>query len=232
MKLLTEELRKQLPPLYSQEHEQDPIVICKFFHPLSHWTWYAYEGSPVDVNGYYDTDKEKVDFLFFGWVYGDYPEFGYFSLSELESITDPLGLGIERDLHFSPTRLSEVKKLHPETPPRQPDIVVYIIEEPEPDFSPIVFLAERMATLYLAVNYKRAGWITGLDETGIHEAATAAFSRIAPVVKSTFDVYLVEMAKEVFVTVFESQATKSLSDYLLKWHGWQRQQQPKDGDDE
>ncbi len=28
MKLLTEELRKQLPPLYSQEHEPDPLVIC------------------------------------------------------------------------------------------------------------------------------------------------------------------------------------------------------------
>ncbi len=64
MKLLTEELKKQLPPLYSQEKEQDPMVICKFFHPLSPWTWYAYEGSPVDEDGYYDTDKEKVDFLF------------------------------------------------------------------------------------------------------------------------------------------------------------------------
>ena len=33
MELLTEELRQQLPPLYSQEHEDDPMVICKFFHP-------------------------------------------------------------------------------------------------------------------------------------------------------------------------------------------------------
>ena len=63
MKLLTEELKKQLPPLYSQEHEANPLVICKFFHPLSPWTWYAYEGSPVDENGYYDTDKKKVDFI-------------------------------------------------------------------------------------------------------------------------------------------------------------------------
>jgi hypothetical protein len=111
MELLPEELRKQLPSLYSQEHEKDPLVICKFFHPLSPWTWYAYEGSPVDENGYYDTDKEKVDFLFFGWVYGDQPELGYFSLSELESVT-VMGLGMERDLHFTPMRLSEVKKLH------------------------------------------------------------------------------------------------------------------------
>ena len=35
MKLLTQELRRKLPPLYSQEHVKDPMVICKFFHPLS-----------------------------------------------------------------------------------------------------------------------------------------------------------------------------------------------------
>ena len=126
MKLLTEELRKQLPPLYSQEHEPDPLVICKFFHPLSPWTWYAYEGSPVDANGYYDTDKEKVDFVFFGWVNGDFPELGYFSLSELESV-NVLGLGIERDLYFTPMRLSEVKQLHAQTPPSSPPTLTIII---------------------------------------------------------------------------------------------------------
>jgi len=111
MELLPKELREQLPPLYSQEHVEDPMVICKFFHPLSHWTWYAYEGSPVDEHGYYDTDKEKVDFLFFGWVYGDFPELGYFSLSEMQAV-QVMGLGIERDEHFTPKKLSEVKKEH------------------------------------------------------------------------------------------------------------------------
>lgn len=111
MQLLTEELKKQLPPLYSQEHVKDPMVICKFFHPLSNMTWYATEGSPVDEDGYYDTDKEKVDFLFFGWVHSDFPELGYFSLSEMQEVK-VMGLGIERDLHFTPMKLSEVKKLH------------------------------------------------------------------------------------------------------------------------
>ena len=111
MELLPKELREQLPPLYSQEHVEDPMVICKFFHPLSHWTWYAYEGSPVDADGYYDTDKEKVDFLFFGWVYGDDLELGYFSLNEMQAVHVG-GLGIERDLHFTPKKLSEVKKEH------------------------------------------------------------------------------------------------------------------------
>ena len=116
MKLLTEELKKQLPPLYSQEHEADPLVMCKFFHPLSFWTWYAYEGSPEGEN----------DFLFFGWVYGDFPELGYFSLGELESV-NVMGLGIERDLHFTPMRLSEVKQLHAETPPSSPPTLTIII---------------------------------------------------------------------------------------------------------
>ncbi len=111
MTLLTDELRKQLPPLYSQEKEKDPMVICKFFHPLSNMTWYAIEGSPVDADSYYDTDKEKVDFLFFGWVYSDSPELGYFSLSEMTDVK-VRGLGIERALNFTPKKLSEVRKEH------------------------------------------------------------------------------------------------------------------------
>ena len=136
MKLLTQELRRKLPPLYSQQHEADPLVICKFFHPLASMTWYAIEGSPVDADGYYDTDKEKVDFLFFGWVYGDFPELGYFSLSEVQAV-QVMGLGIERDEHFTPMKLSEVKKLHSATPPTQPPtLTIYIIDDVEDEEEP------------------------------------------------------------------------------------------------
>ena len=100
MTLFPEEVRKQLPPLYSQEHEKDPMVICKFFHPLSNMTWYAIEGSPEDE-----------DFLFFGWVHSDSPELGYFSLNEMQAV-QVMGLGIERDEQFTPKKLSEVKKEH------------------------------------------------------------------------------------------------------------------------
>ena len=62
-------------------------------------------------DGYYDTDKEKVDFVFFGLVSGLDVELGYFSLSELKSVRGKFGLPVERDLYFQPTRLSEVKKL-------------------------------------------------------------------------------------------------------------------------
>jgi hypothetical protein len=111
LKLLTKNLLKKLPVLYSQEDNADPMVVCKFFTPDAGWTWYAIEGSPVDENGYYDTDKEKVDFVFFGLVAGLEVELGYFSLSELTSIRGKYGLPVERDLYFEPTRLSAIKTL-------------------------------------------------------------------------------------------------------------------------
>ena len=110
IKLLTKELGKALPALYSQEKTPDPLVVCKFFTPDAGWTWFAIEGSPVDEDGFYDTDKEKVDFVFFGLVSGIEVELGYFSLSELQSVRGKFGLPVERDLYFQPTRLSEVKK--------------------------------------------------------------------------------------------------------------------------
>jgi hypothetical protein len=108
---LTKELAKTLPALYSQENTADPMVVCKFFMPDGGWTWSAIEGSPVDASGFYDTDKEKVDFVFFGLVSGLDVELGYFSLSELKSVRGKFGLPVERDLSFEPTRLSEIKKL-------------------------------------------------------------------------------------------------------------------------
>ena len=102
---------RTLPALYSQEDKADPMVVCKFFTPDAGWTWYVIEGSPVDEDGFYDTDRPKVDFAFFGLVAGLEVELGYFALSELQSIRGRLGLPVERDLHFSPVPLSEVKRL-------------------------------------------------------------------------------------------------------------------------
>lgn len=96
MSLLTEELRKQLPPLYATEDDDDPMVICKFFPPWGNWTWYVTEFDGEDT--------------FYGLVDGFAAELGYFSLSELESVTGPFGLKIERDLYFKPCRLSVVRE--------------------------------------------------------------------------------------------------------------------------
>ena len=97
MELLSEELRAQLPTLYAQENEKDPIIHVKFFTPWTGWTWFVTEGS-----------QEDDDFIFFGYVIGLEAEWGYFSLRELESVRGPAGLTIERDLYFRPKRKSEI----------------------------------------------------------------------------------------------------------------------------
>lgn len=43
MKLLTKEIRKQLPPIGAQDQAEDPTVYVKFFCPWNHWTWFGYE---------------------------------------------------------------------------------------------------------------------------------------------------------------------------------------------
>ena len=104
MKLLTKKIRKQLPPLYSQDDKGGKAIIyVKFFTPPSSWTWYATEGKPV-----LDDSGNEIDFQFFGLVDGHEKELGYFNLSELESINGPMGLPVERDLWFRPKTLAEI----------------------------------------------------------------------------------------------------------------------------
>jgi len=104
MKLLTQEIRKKLPPLYSQDGKGGKsVVYVKYFTPSSNWTWYAIEGEPV-----LDESGKEVDFRFFGLVDGHYRELGYFVLSELEEVRGPIGLPIERDLYWQPKTLEEI----------------------------------------------------------------------------------------------------------------------------
>lgn len=97
MDLMTKELEKQFPPLYSTEQlsPEKVKIIVKYFHPCSNWTWYATE---------YDPERR----LFFGLVRGFENEMGYFSLDEMELIKGPMGLGIERDLYFREHTLADV----------------------------------------------------------------------------------------------------------------------------
>ena len=96
MLMLTKENRANLPALYSQENNPDPLVVIKFFQPWGSWTWYVIEFDGKDT--------------FFGLVDGFEEELGYFSLSELCSVHGPFGLKIERDLHFTPRPLSKCRK--------------------------------------------------------------------------------------------------------------------------
>lgn len=99
MKLLTEELKKKIPPLYSTETVplEDKVFVCKFFCPWNGWTWFVLE-----------MEQGREGVLFFGYVEGFEKEWGYFTLKELESVTGPTGLKIERDLHFENVPAREV----------------------------------------------------------------------------------------------------------------------------
>ena len=113
MKLLTKDIRKKLPVLNSKDCKGlDALAIVKFFTPDSNWTWYASSGSSVDVDGQFDTDKEEVDFHFFGLVVGLETELGCFTLNELESVRGVLGLPVERDRYYTPKTLRQLMDEH------------------------------------------------------------------------------------------------------------------------
>jgi hypothetical protein len=96
MQLLTQAIRDSLPALGSQDGTPPANVKIhvKFFDPTGSWTWFATEFDGEDT--------------FFGMVHGFEKELGYFSLTELASVKGALGLGIERDLHYSGHTLDEV----------------------------------------------------------------------------------------------------------------------------
>lgn len=97
--LMDENIRQQMPELYSQEElGLEAKARVKYFTPDSNWTWYGSEFDGEDI--------------FFGLVNGLELELGYFSLKELQGTCGPLGLPIERDVHFEPKSLKELMEMH------------------------------------------------------------------------------------------------------------------------
>ena len=96
--LLPKELMNALPKISDQEGDKNPTVYAVFQFPLSGWVWFVTEG-----------DAYEDDFLFFGYVIGFEREWGYFCLTELESV-DINGVKVCRDENHVPTPLSECLK--------------------------------------------------------------------------------------------------------------------------
>ena len=90
---IPDDMAGKIPKLYATEQEDDPLAVLKYFTPDGSWTWFLTE---------YDPEQR----LAFGLVIGHERELGYFSFTELEVLRGPMGLPIERDLHFKTTRLS------------------------------------------------------------------------------------------------------------------------------
>jgi glutamine amidotransferase-like uncharacterized protein len=87
MKLLTKEIKQKLAKNVGNGNVDKPYL--KLFNPTGVGTWLISE---------YDEETG----LMFGLCDLGYPELGYVSLEELESVELPWGLKIERDMHFEP----------------------------------------------------------------------------------------------------------------------------------
>ena len=97
MKLLT---KTQFDQLFAngRNHDQNHPPVVRFFNPCGAATWLFSELDPEDG----DTLFGLCD-LGFGA-----PELGYARLSELSAVRLRFGLGIERDLYFTPSHALSV----------------------------------------------------------------------------------------------------------------------------
>jgi len=97
MKILTKEVLKAFAKQGKTGNKsmKDIRIVLKLFNPTGAGTWYLYE--------------KETDDIFWGFVnLGDImcAECGTVSMQELMSLRLPMGLHIERDMHFEPLSMS------------------------------------------------------------------------------------------------------------------------------
>lgn len=96
MKLMTKKIERRARRQFPSGSDMSQMVVAKFFNPAGSWSWYVM-----------NQDPEDPDYLW-GIVKGNEIEMGSFSLSELQQVRLPYGLGIERDLYFKPMKAIDV----------------------------------------------------------------------------------------------------------------------------
>ena len=90
MKLFTKEIETKAQEQYLKGSDlESQVIVAKFFNPTGAGSWYLMNQDPIDP-----------DYLW-GIVDLFEVEMGSFSKSELENYKGRMGLGIERDLHFT-----------------------------------------------------------------------------------------------------------------------------------
>lgn len=100
MKLVTKEIRRKLLAngekgrRHARDEDHDPVPVVKFFNPCGVGTWLITEMDPEDEDRLFGLCDLGMGF----------PELGYVSLGELQSVRLPFGLAIERDLYFNPDK--------------------------------------------------------------------------------------------------------------------------------
>ncbi|MBN1434287.1 DUF2958 domain-containing protein [Candidatus Fermentibacterales bacterium] len=81
---------------FASFRDEDPVLFAKFFDPYATgWTWYA-------------TAYDEANGIFEGYVEGFEAEWGSWYASDMLKPIRMPGIGIERDLYFTPCRLSEL----------------------------------------------------------------------------------------------------------------------------
>lgn len=108
MKLLTKEIRTQLVKAWETHQKAEEagtpiplgehVVYLKLFNPGGAGTWLI-------------TELCEEDNVLFGFCHIHEGEWGYVSLAELESFRGRFGLGIERDLYWTPVKVKDCQEL-------------------------------------------------------------------------------------------------------------------------
>lgn len=99
-------------PLGSQDGKRgEALVLARFFTPASSYTWYMLE---------YDEENDEA----FGYIVGPEPEYGYFSVKELQEARMQSGFlrgmqAVERDISVDPKKrtLADLLKAYGEKAP-------------------------------------------------------------------------------------------------------------------
>lgn len=86
--LLPADIVATIPKLGETAENPDPTFYLKWFTPDAGFTWYVAE---------YDPDSG----ICHGFVIGQFPEWGSFSVHEIRQIRGALKLPVERDLCFN-----------------------------------------------------------------------------------------------------------------------------------
>tara|TARA_R110000803_G_scaffold32522_1_gene71616 strand:+ start:107 stop:415 length:309 start_codon:yes stop_codon:yes gene_type:complete len=101
MKLLTKTIKEKMVKNHNdQDGTKDFKAVLKLFDPTGASTWYLSELNPDD----------NIAFGLCDLGVGC-PELGYVSLDELSTLKVKMGLGIERDLYFTPKTFDELQKV-------------------------------------------------------------------------------------------------------------------------
>ena len=76
------------------DRDFDPLPVVKIFTPDANATWLLTEIDPPDPDRMFGLCDLGMGF----------PELGWCSLREIASLRGPMGLAVERDRHFCPTK--------------------------------------------------------------------------------------------------------------------------------